>query len=93
MNRMDFAISGPRCDFCNGPKWKCLGDPCKGLSDHFADIMLRVVMEPGDDELQPPLIKGGQGRRRDEVEAYANTICILALVCIVVGVAMWWGLR
>lgn len=91
-SRMDFAIPGPRCSWCDKPKMVCYTQPCDGALNQLADSFL--AMEMNTPRPKPvPLIKGGQGRRRIEVDAYANTICILAFVCVVVGACMWWGMR
>jgi len=40
-----------------------------------------------------PLIKGGQGRRRDEVEASMRILCLCGIVLMFMGVALYVGLR
>lgn len=90
--RFQPQIAGPTCDHCRKPLLICGATPCKGMLDDLADRWLREEMQQRKPK-PVPLIKGGQGRRRDEVESYANTICILAFVCVVVAGLMAWGMR
>ena len=97
--RFQPLIAVPTCDHCRKPKMVCYSNPCDGVLNHVADILLRAELQQPDRTPRQrvwrmtPLIKGGQGRRRDEVEAYANTVCILGLACIVVGVLLYVGMR
>ena len=63
------------------------------MCGHLADIILNMHMTGEQKPLPVPLVKGGQGRRRNEVEAYANTICILVFLCAAIGVWLWWGMK
>ena len=91
--RLQFKTAGPTCAYCGQPKMSCYSDPCSGVLGHTADILLRAELQPSPRPKPVPLIKGGQGRRRAEVEAYANTVCILAMACVVVGILMFVGMR
>lgn len=96
--RLDFlrSIPGPVCGFCSKPQLVCYTNPCDGQLDHLSDIILRSLMEeapkPQPKQKPVPLLKGGQGRRRSEVEAYTNTLAliVLAIVCVII---IAWGMQ